>query len=197
MVRASLRTRGKAKFCLRMVSWFPPGLSSFRPPLMNDQLDMWNILERAVKPKSNNKKKKKKNYTLSCFVLSYIFSHLPFFLFYFLFPSYIFFSQARLGLRRENVNCAENDISQQAFYVEEMLNRCRFKVGTLISRCFNNVCLQGFGCVDVGFWLFRRWILVVGTLDFGCGVVGFWLCGRWILVVGTLDFGCRDVGFWL
>ena len=134
---------------------------------------------------------------MSCFVLSYIFSHLPFFLLYFLFPSYIFFSQARSGLRRENVNCAENDVSQQAFYVEATLNRCRFKIGTLISRCFNNVCLQGFDCVDVGFWLFGRWILVVGTLDFGCGDVVFWLWGRWILVVGTLDFGCVVVGFWL
>ena len=107
-------------------------------------------------------------------------------------------------MRRENVNCAENDISQQAFYVEATFNRCRFKVGTLISRCFNNVCLQGFGCVDVGFWLFGRWILVVGTLDFGCGDVGFWLwgrwilvSGRWILVVGMLDFGCDEVGYWL
>ena len=49
----------------------------------------------------------------------------------------------------------------------------------------------------LGFWLFGRWILVVGTLDFGCGDVVFWLCGRWILVVGTLDFGCVVVGFWL
>ena len=45
-----------------------------------------------------------------------------------------------------------------------------------------------FGCVDVGFWLYGRWIL---------------LCGRWILVVWTLDFVwvdvrfcCVDVGFW-
>ena len=57
--------------------------------------------------------------------------------------------------------------------------------------------MLGFGCLDVGFWLWGRWILVVRTLDFGCDVVGFWLWGRWILVVGTLDFGCGDVGFWL
>ena len=44
----------------------------------------------------------------------------------------------------------------------------------------------------------------MGTLDFGCGDVGFWLwerwilvSGRWILVVGMLDFGCDEVGYWL
>ena len=62
-----------------------------------------------------------------------------------------------------------------------------------------------FGCVDVGFWMFGRWILVGWTLDFG-------LCGHWIFViwtlhfgwadvkilfVWTLDYGCVDVGFWL
>ena len=31
-------TCGKAKFCLRMVRWFFPRFSGFRPPLMNDQL---------------------------------------------------------------------------------------------------------------------------------------------------------------
>ena len=32
-------------------------------------------------------------------------------------------------------------------------------------------------------------------LDFGCVDVGFWLFGRWILVVWTLDFDYVDVGF--
>ena len=32
---------------------------------------------------------------------------------------------------------------------------------------FQHLCLQGFVCVDVGFWLFGCWILVVSTLDFG------------------------------
>ena len=156
----------------------------------------WNILERAVKPKSNNNNNNKKitRTFLFCLIFSHIclsFSYISFFLL-----TYSFL-KARLGLRRENVNCAENDISQQAFYVEATLNRCRFKVGTLILHCFNNMCLQGFGCVDVGFWLFGRWILVVGTLDFGCGDVGFWLCGRWILVVWSFGFWLVDVGFWL
>ena len=52
-------TCGKAKFCLRMVKWFFPGFPGFCPPLMNDWLDMWNILERAIKPKFKKKKKKK------------------------------------------------------------------------------------------------------------------------------------------
>ena len=56
VVRASPGT----KFCLRMVRWFFTGFSGFRPPLMNDQIDMCYILERAVKPKSKNKKKKEK-----------------------------------------------------------------------------------------------------------------------------------------
>ena len=52
-----------------------------------------------------------------------------------------------------------------------------------------------FGCVDVRFWLFGNWILVVLTFDFGCLVVLFWLgvCQvLWTLdfVVLTLDFGC-------
>ena len=66
--------------------------------------------------------------------------------------------------------------------------------------------------MDVRFWLFGRWILVVLTSDFGCLDVGFcwenvrfWLCGRWILVVLTLEFLLDgreiliwvDVGFWL
>ena len=39
-------------------------------------------------------------------------------------------------------------------------------------------------------------------LDFSCVNVGFWLCGRCILIVmklgldcWMLDFGCMDVGF--
>ena len=31
---------GKAKFCLRMVRWFFSGFSGFRPPSMNDRLDI-------------------------------------------------------------------------------------------------------------------------------------------------------------
>ena len=39
--------------------------------------------------------------------------------------------------------------------------------------------------------------LVGYMLDFGCLDVGFWLCGRWILVLWALDYGYMDVGFWL
>ena len=56
--------------------------------------------------------------------------------------------------------------------------------------------------MDVRFWLFGRWILVVWTSDFGCLDVGFcwedvrfWLCGRWISVVLTLEFGWMDERF--
>ena len=35
------------------------------------------------------------------------------------------------------------------------------------------------------------------TLDFGCMDVGFWMCRRRVLVMWTLDFGCMDVEFWL
>ena len=52
----------------------------------------------------------------------------------------------------------------------------------------------GFDCLDVGFWLYGRWILIGWMLDFGCLGVGFWLCGDWTLGVRTLDFGCVDVG---
>ena len=46
-------------FCLRMVRWFFPGLSGFRPPLLNDQLDRNEIfLKGLLNP--NQKKKKKK-----------------------------------------------------------------------------------------------------------------------------------------
>ena len=34
---------GKAKFCLRMVRWFFSGYSGFRPPSMNDRLDISEI----------------------------------------------------------------------------------------------------------------------------------------------------------
>ena len=34
---------GKAKFCLRMVRWFFSGFSGFRPPSMNDRLDISEI----------------------------------------------------------------------------------------------------------------------------------------------------------
>ena len=53
------------------------------------------------------------------------------------------------------------------------------------------------GWVDVGFWLFGRWISVLWTLNFGCLDVGFLLGGCWILVLWTLEFGCLDVGFLL
>ena len=43
VVRASLGSRGKAKFCLRMVKWFFPGYSGFRPALMNNRLDISEI----------------------------------------------------------------------------------------------------------------------------------------------------------
>ena len=36
-------TCGKAKFCLRMVRWFFSGFFGFRPPLMNDRLDISEI----------------------------------------------------------------------------------------------------------------------------------------------------------
>ena len=49
--------------------------------------------------------------------------------------------------------------------------------------------------MDVGFWLYGHWILVVWTLDLGCVDIGFWLYGRWILVVWTLDFDWVEVGF--
>ena len=59
----------------------------------------------------------------------------------------------------------------------------------------------GFGCVDVGYWLFGRWIFVGWTLDFGCVVVEFRFGGCWTLVVlhwmWMLDVGFVDVGFWL
>ena len=47
--------------------------------------------------------------------------------------------------------------------------------------------------MDVRFWLFGRWILVVCTLhldawslDFGCVYVTFWMLGRWILIMRTV-----------
>ena len=52
VVRGSLWSCWKAKFCLRMIRWFFPGFSRFRPPLMNDLLNISEILlERAVKLK--------------------------------------------------------------------------------------------------------------------------------------------------
>ena len=69
-----------------------------------------------------------------------------------------------------------------------------------------------FGCVDVRFWFYRRWILakwmldfgclddrisVVWTLHFGCLDVGFWLFGRWILIDWTLDIGCTLAFSWV
>ena len=41
-----------------MVRWFFSGFSGFRPPSMKSARYKWNILERAVKPKSEKKKKK-------------------------------------------------------------------------------------------------------------------------------------------
>ena len=32
--------------------------------------------------------------------------------------------------------------------------------------------------MDIEFWLFGRWTIVVWTMDFGCIDVGFWLFGR-------------------
>ena len=40
-------------------------------------------------------------------------------------------------------------------------------------------------------------MLVVWIFNFGWLDVGFWLYGRWILDVSTLGFGYVDVGFWL
>ena len=37
------------------------------------------------------------------------------------------------------------------------------------------------GCLDVGFWLGGRLILVQWTLDLGLVDFGFWFYGRWIL----------------
>ena len=64
----SLVTCGKAKFCLRMVRWVFPGISVFRPLLMNDRLDI-RILERAEKTQIKKKKKFRKalGYYLFCF----------------------------------------------------------------------------------------------------------------------------------
>ena len=47
-----------------------------------------------------------------------------------------------------------------------------------------------FGCLNVGFWLCGRCILVVKTLDVGCVDVAFGWVDVW-----TLDFGCVDVVF--
>ena len=44
-----------------------------------------------------------------------------------------------------------------------------------------------FGSVEI-------WVLVVWTLYFGWVNVGFWLFGRWILVVLILVLGCLDAG---
>ena len=43
VVRALLGSRGKAKFCLRMVRWFLPGFSGFPPSLRNNRLDISEI----------------------------------------------------------------------------------------------------------------------------------------------------------
>ena len=50
-------------------------------------------------------------------------------------------------------------------------------MGTFDFGCVN----VGFCWVDVGFWLLRRWVLVVWTLDFGCMDVGFGLNVCWIV----------------
>ena len=55
-----LGPREKAKFCLQMVRWFFPGFSGFRPPLMNDRLDISEIFLKGPKNPNQKKKKKKK-----------------------------------------------------------------------------------------------------------------------------------------
>ena len=47
------------KFCLRMVRWFFAGYSGFRPPSMNDRLDISEIFLKG--PLNPNQKKKIKN----------------------------------------------------------------------------------------------------------------------------------------
>ena len=69
-----------------------------------------------------------------------------------------------------------------------------------------------FGCLNVGFWLCGRcilvgvcWLLVGRMLFFGCLYFGFRLCGRWIWIALTFDFGwlaefwilVLDVRLWL
>ena len=52
---------GKAKFCLRMVRWFFSGFSGFRPPSMNDRLDISEIfLKGPLNPPPHPPPKKKK-----------------------------------------------------------------------------------------------------------------------------------------
>ena len=56
---------GKAKFCLRMVRWFFSGYSGFRPPSMNDRLDIsvkYSWKGRKTQIPKKKKKKKKKNH---------------------------------------------------------------------------------------------------------------------------------------
>ena len=50
---------GKAKFCLRMVRWFFSGFSGFRPPSMNDRLDISEIFLKGLQNPNQKKKKKK------------------------------------------------------------------------------------------------------------------------------------------
>ena len=59
LVRASLGSCGKAKFCLQMVRLFFPGFSSFRPPSMNDRLVKYIWKGRKTQIKKKKKKKKK------------------------------------------------------------------------------------------------------------------------------------------
>ena len=48
VVRASLGSCVKAKFYLRMVSWFFPGFSGFRPPLLKDLLNISEIFLKGL-----------------------------------------------------------------------------------------------------------------------------------------------------
>ena len=55
-----------------------------------------------------------------------------------------------------------------------------------------------FGCVDVGLRLFKRWILVVCTLDFVYMYmdVALWLCAVvGLLAVWTIDLDWVNVGY--
>ena len=47
---------GKAKFCLWVVRWFFPEFSSFRPPLMDDRLNMGEIFLKGQKKKEKKMK---------------------------------------------------------------------------------------------------------------------------------------------
>ena len=55
--------------------------------------------------------------------------------------------------------------------------------------------------MDVGIWLFGRWILVGWMLSFGRVDGGFWLCGLWnllfldvLFLLAVIDvFSCVDI----